>query len=360
MKPHRHDPRRLRDALLLTALLVAASLGCGPTVWEPQPDIPAHVEYDTVRIEYGEEDALPETPEGMVQQALVGDASAIATLTQETVANTNLAIYKQLTFIEEIKQYPPTSFDNEEGWWEWVSLPTAERYTRVRIERVEQLETDDPDAVERLRYELFHGLSAEDNEKILDGEFTRFERNGDRQQGFGILRLYFDRLRRYDDTAPRGVMRISFRSNGQVRQVRVGLFRAFQFSGQEALNAIYRYEQLPDGQGRLQYFGRGSINGDREREFLSISSAWTARRAGFASIRATGGSLRLDEMRLAQCWDEEGIVTFSNTDPDVPSLEGGTREDCAPPLRSLDFEPPVYAAPEEADPAIPAAHPDEQ
>ena len=51
---------------------------CGPLVTEPMPDIPETVEYDTVRIEYGDDDLL----EASTAQMLIGDVSPIANITQ--------------------------------------------------------------------------------------------------------------------------------------------------------------------------------------------------------------------------------------------------------------------------------------
>ncbi len=53
------------------------------------------------------------------------------------------------------------------------------------------------------------------------------------------MRIYFDDLRRYDPDVPYGVMRMAFRSNGSVRQVRIGLFRSFAFSAQRRTTASW-------------------------------------------------------------------------------------------------------------------------
>lgn len=344
---------------VVVAALLASILGCVSQgdAWEPKPDVPAHVEYDTVRIDYGEPEAMsPEAgpDEGMVQQPLVGDPSALAALTRETVERTNQLISEQIVRLEQVKALEPTDFDNGQGWWEWETAPwRRDGYTRLVIRR-QPLPEASPEALEALSYELWTGRSAEDNVLALDGEFVRFPDRDGVQQGYGILRFYFDALRIYNPDAPPGAMRIAFRSRDRVRQVHVALH---QMSTEDTwrTNALYQYEALPDRRGRFRYFGRANVDASGRSERLHVQAAWMPNRRGRVVARAEGGSLRR-ELRIHQCWDIQGVNVFTRTEPSLEQLEGGERDACAGPLLELDLEPPIYRDPGDADPAIPGPH----
>ena len=64
----RHRQRSWLPILVCTLAGGWALLACGPGVWEPVPDPPQHIKYDTVRIEYGEgDDRLDPTQEDFEQ-----------------------------------------------------------------------------------------------------------------------------------------------------------------------------------------------------------------------------------------------------------------------------------------------------
>lgn len=349
-------------AATIGVVVFACALACSPSgdggVWEPEPDIPATVEYDTVKIEY-EEEVLEAMEQRLRQQAMVGDMSEMAQITRGTADSMNLSVSRVFRLIEEIKKLRPTSFDNDAGFWEWETPEGSEDYVRLVINKRDPASIQDPMILEAFDYQLFFGVSAQDNRLIYDGDFANFGGERATQQGMGIVRIYFDDLRRYDPDVPYGVMRMAFRSNGSVRQVRIGLFRSFAFSAREKLNALYEYTDLPDGTGRMNYIARENITGDQRKELLSISAAWTPEASGYASVRATEGSIPIEEVVYNECWDELGVTTYVEATPDEFAREGGSLQDCPMQLRDLSLDAQVYVEPEEEDPALPDAHPAE-
>ena len=349
------------------ALWAILACGGGGKNWEPVPDPPQHLEYDTVRIEYGEDDQLDPGADGMqtVQQPLVGDPSDIASFTLNTIAGTNSAFLSILGLIDAIKEADVTAYNSdtrtfiwEYGEWgenkdNWLKLVVVERDTEARTNKDQLRESH--------TFELYFGKSAEDNALVADGEFDLFEGTstvGERQNGEGILRIYFNNKRLYDQDSPQGIMRIAFRSKNGVRQVRTGFFKTNLNSPDRQLNTIYEYSQFADKRGRFRFFGNTNINEGPRREFVSVNAAWSGDRDGLVAVRATDGNLD-GEFLFRQCWDPELVVTYMETQPSVPELEGGSKEDCAPGLRALMLEAPMYSDAPEQDPGIPNPHPEE-
>lgn len=348
-----------------------ALFACGPSTWEPVPDPPQHIKYDTVRIEYGEGDDVLDPTESdfeEVQQKLVGETSEIANFTLDTIAGTNKAFYSVLDLVDRLKKFKYT-YDRDTLTYTWEGRGKQGNYMRLEVRARAVGSSDGLSGIaepnphgdkvdESHTFALFYGTSVDDNELVADGEFERFVGvdAGGRQQGEGILRIYFDNRRLYDSTSPRGVMRIAFRSNNGVRQVRTGFFRTYLNSPEQMLNTVYEYEQFADSQGRFRFFGNQNIDGQSKREFVSVNAAWTRERDGIAAVHATGGNLGDQQMLFRQCWDSELIPTFMVTRPSNPDIEGGSKEDCDPALVDLMLEAPAYVDVPEQDPGIPEPH----
>lgn len=351
-------------ALLLVSLVVlGVALACGGT-FEPTPDIPEHVEYDTVRIDYGAGDGLEPMSEGTRTQELVGEASPLAGLTRETVAFTNNLLADQFKLINDIKANPVTEYTD--GRWIWETREVRKDYARFEIVEIKS-PTSQEKIVGAYAYLLYIGKSKNDNALVYSAEFYQFDQArqlSNAQQGYGVVRFFFNALRRYDPSAPLGNIRIAFRARNNVRQVRVNFNGIRQRLGDERLRALYQYTQLPDNQGRMTYFGFGDYSNDGEPyEFLAAQAAWTSNQEGHVAASVSGGSL--DEslpnnrLILRECWDMAGITRFARSQPSIPDYEGGQLEDCAIALQTVELSPPQYQATEDVDPELPPAHPQE-
>lgn len=344
-----------RNLLLFTVALAACGgPGIGPVVTEPMPDIPETVEYDTVRIEYGDDDLIE--ADNNTASMLVGDVSGIAGIAQGFVAGTNIIIATQIAFVEGIMDTRPTDYDD--GVWTWTNLANrgfAEHYFRFRITQI-----DDND----FTYELEIGETRDTLLEVFSGEFRPRQRFNGRQRGMGILRYNFTNLAEVDPTStPRqGRVVIAFRAIGGVRQVRVASFDLLEAGEIEPGSAQWDYVELADDTGRFRFGAEMDfLNDNAPLEELTIDTVWSRDQAGRALASLTGGSLDINEVLLHECWDEAARTTFADATPDLDGVpyEDGTEADCDPALLEFDLDPPESAIPQ-TDPEIPPPHPDEE
>lgn len=353
--PHLKLTARHASAAALTALLITA-LACigGPSI-DPEPDIPEHVEYDTVRVDYGEDDQLEVTTDGTRAQPLVGDRSRIAEFAREQIRLTNAVLYTNLQTVDQITSTPPTRTDD--GVWVWETTRAGrarDRYARFEMVR-RAVEPGEAQAQGSHSFALHYGDAKDSAVQLMDGTFTTFGRDGARQQGIGVIRLNLSGMRRFDPSIATGELRLAFRSSGGARRVRTGYFGVRQRLDDEPLQAIYEYTQRADRSGDFTFFGRTDALGDgRPYEQLSARARWDATSAGRVFARLEGGSLPNNEWLIDQCWDDAQVVTYMRTAPQRPDADGGTPQSCPAGLRELSDAPPQYAAPATtADPPIP-------
>ncbi len=339
-----------RQDLLIPLVLLA---GCGPiggpVVTEPMPDIPETVEYDTVRIEYGDDDLLTASA-----RALVGSPSLLALVSQQFVRGTNGILRAQLALIAAVTRTRPTDYDD--GVWSWdnaASRRAPELFSRFEIQEVE------PGAY-TYRWRL--GETESDLLEVFSGEFHPRQRFNGRQRGLGMLQFNFSNLRQLDPDADpsAGRVAIAFRSVGGIRQVKVASFDLVTEEQPAPRNGQYEYVEFADGAGRFQFGAETDfLNDGVPLEKLSIDAVWTESAAGRALASLTGGSLMVNEVLLHECWDGGARTTFADATPDLAiPYEDGESSACDGRLFDIELEPPDVVVPQ-TDPAIPAAHPDE-
>ena len=342
----------------LAAWCMTWCASCGVGVINPMPDIPEVVEYDTIRIEYGTDDGVEATQEDELTRvsALLGERSEIAALTFTAVSNTNRLIYGILARVGEVVVTEPTDYADEVWIWE-ANRPSRGEYVKFSLERLDTIEADG--AVDAVRFRLDYGTSRMNSAKIYDGEFYTFGRDPEgRQRGAGILRFYFDEIHRFDPDSTEGTMKLAFRVNGGVRQIRANLLGVRDANiPPEPIDASYGYLQLPDGYGRLGYLARGDAFGrDGVDELSSVDAAWAPDQRGHAAALIRGGSLGEREVDRRQCWDRDQLTTFQLTQP-ARDDDGGDESACDPALLGLELEPPGFERPASNDPPIPSRHP---
>ncbi len=340
-------------ALIACVFLAVLATGCGPMTTEPVPDIPQTVEYETVRIEYGEDDLIASTGQSALTQALVGDPSFLAALTKQTVRGTNSVIRDHFRLVEVITTFPPTR--QQDNFFVWESREARDNgvnYLRFVIEDLGD---------ETYRYVLTGGPTEETAQDLFGGEFTNFGRRDGRQQGFGKIYLDFDAIGDADPSAnvTAGKVVIAFRSANLVRQVRTGFYEVVN-QGAPPTSAIFEYTQFENGAGHFTYFSRANFLGDGEPlEFLGIRSAWNADLEGRAVARVSQGSLEINEVLFNECWDSNAATTYANSTPDFPDYEDGDASACVRLARPFDETPPIYRDPGNNEPQVPNAHPEE-
>lgn len=357
-----HTPKLIALIAVLSALVIGSILACGGT-FEPTPDIPEHVEYDTVRFEYGEGDGLSaQSADGTMRaQPLIGQPSFLARMTFDTVSFTNQILQDQFKLVEDIKRYPVTRY--EDGKWIWESQDARDGYIRFEIVTLQKPAALQDELNSAYGYLLYVGNNKSDHALVYSAEFYQFDQRrerGNAQRGFGHVRFFFDALQKYRPDSPHGTLRIAFRSRNLIRQVRVNFNGVRERVGDERLRALYQYTQLADNQGRMTYFGRGDYKKDGEPyEFLGAHAAWSAEQEGHVAASISGGSLEIERILLRECWDMAGDTVFARSQPNIPDYEGGQLEDCALGLQTVEVSAPEYTDPGDVDPEIPGRHPQE-
>jgi hypothetical protein len=340
-----------RGLVMMTALVGSS---CGGLVTDPMPDIPEQIEYDTVRVNYGEPDA-EDGPLGMRGQALVGSQSGLARTTRDAVRQANELIYAPFALIEQSVQFPPTRYEDEAWIWE-----TSRQAPYMRLElRIASAAQQIANAELTTVYTLYYGASATDARPFFEAIFGRFPRRLGRQQGAGLLRINFDALRAYKQDAPRGDVRIAFRVSGGVRQVAAAYKEVQRAEDIEPLSSEQRYVELPGGQGQLEFAAKDDwLKDGAPLELMIARSRWTRQRAGRIAARLQGGSLALTDLVLEQCWDADSVSVYERSRPMIMDFGGGDEADCARAL-TIDQAPDRPRA-FNGDPDIPARHPSEE
>lgn len=328
-------------------LLLAAGLsGCGPIATEPMPDIPQTVDYETVRLEYGEDDLQGSGHMGMV----VGESSEIAALTRLVISQTNAVLRDHLNVISFVRRFPPTV--QQEDLWIWRSTTASGRHRELLLRRIDD---------ETLEYEFSAGPDLSDLTLFGHGTLLSIEGTGSEQTGSGILHLDFDAKRSVagqETNFPPGRMALAFRTQADVRQIEVAFFDVVWNEGGQAIDTLYSYVQLPDKSGFFDYHTLADFRQTGPPlEQLSVSVAWEATRAGRAAARIDDGGMVLPSLFVEQCWNTTQVVTYALSTPTIPTYDGGAIDDCAPGLQPLDVIAPDFAVPPEDGPPIPGPHP---
>ena len=337
---------------LVAAALLALLAGCSGTNVEPVPDIPETVEYDTVKMEYGDDDGVaPEEdrPMGTQKQMMVGARSQIALFGKATVFRTNVFMYYVFWLMDQVTQHRPTFREGDK--YIWVGFPSG-KYVRFEAW---------PTGENSYGYHMQYGNSRTDSAELFSGTFTRLAPDSDIQQGFGRLNFELDTAKKYGDGKSEGTLTVAFRRRGGVRQVRAQYTDFIGENDEKPLDARNRYTQIDGDKTRFAFFGRKNFHdaedGEEEKEeFFSIDAAWLADRRGRTAAKVEEGNLD-QPIEVDQCWDGSETVVWEDSTPDLPG-EGGAKSDCAEPLRDLEMSAPTYEEPN-GPPAVPAPHPEE-
>lgn len=345
--PMRRPTDHIPGLAVATAIVVLGNLaGCGGQTVEPMPDIPEKtVEYDTVKLEYGEEDGVQKKKSQPVRQAMVGEKSGLALLSRATVFRTNVLMWYVFWLKRQVlKQRPKAHDEDEYVWWGW---PNG-KFVRFRV----RLTGEDSHS-----YKMWFGDSRQDNAELFRGTFTLLSEEGEKQQGYGRLHFNWDTAHEYTDEKTQGKMTIAFRSRNNVRQVRVMYDKFKGKDAEKPIDAINRYVQLSSGRTRFKFFGRSDyeqeMNEPKKKEFFSVDAAWLGDKRGRIAGRIGDGNLDMP-FRIGQCWDESEKVVWEKRSAPFKGEEGDKAK-CAARLKTLKMDPPTYSKPD-GPPAVPEPH----
>lgn len=337
---------------LVCLALVAGLAGCGKTAEEQETEEfrAAMVSKQDVTMTY---DAS-----GSRSSGLNGQLSPVAALTADTVVKTNLFLGGHIALMRHIVSLPPSLAEQGHRVWEGTHDGF---FVRVDVTR------EDAPRGERFDYAMSARRADDDAAQMLtifDGHVVRIDTRPDSDhQGWGVVRYYFDNYNTLrPDAQIGGTARAAFRRVGKVRQVRVRLVGVETPDRPDFPQAAaYDYVLLPNRAGRLEWFARADFNqdGGQPLEDLAVHSFWRADLSGAGVAWASGGTLDVDYLRDAECWNARLQKSYSRLSSPDGDITDGDRASCV--HNTDDLEPPAFqdSLPDE-DPQIPAAHPDEQ
>lgn len=350
--------------LLGSLMLLTNCGGGGDTTTRPRPEMPQTVNYDTVKLTYGQDDGVDRGRQYLRRQPMIGESSEVASLTRETVFGTNQSLVVAFDLMERARDEQPNRPSDDVWLWQTTT-------SRGALElKVTQTGAD------QYRHELSVGSGLDSLQVAVSGFFESLAEASDIQQGEGLLRFDFGALSEYGVTDSQGKARISFRRNGGVKQVRV-MFINFEgeFTDQP-LRSRNEYVQLPDGDTRFRFFGRADILdvspgrgqgggtggggpvGEATKELLQIEAAWQPDTQGKAAIEAKGASVGQPHL-LDVCWNTSQTLVWATSSPEITGYAGGDKSKCADGLADMELEPPQVVTPPEGDPDVPEEHPEE-
>lgn len=289
---------------------------------------------------------------------LNGQLSGIAALTAGTVVKTNLFLGGHIALMRFIVSLPPQVVETDHRVWQGthdgffiqVDVTRSDAPRGTRFDYAMKARPADDDSAPMLT--------------IFDGFVVRIEtRPNSDHQGWGIVRYHFDNYNALKpDAQVGGTARLAFRRVGHVRQVRV---RLIDIKTPKDPNfppaAAYDYVLLPNHAGRLKWFARADFNKDGQQplEDIAVNSYWRSDLSGAGVGWASGGTLAVDYVRDAECWNTHLQKTYSMVSSPDGDVHDGDRASCA--QNTDDLEPPTYQdSLADEDPALPTADPNEQ
>ena len=285
------------------------------------------------------------------------EISGIAALTADTVVSTNRFLRGHLQIMRLIVSLPPVVVEENRRVWEGSD---DEVFIRVEVNR------SDAPRGSRFDYQMNARPAGDDSADMLtifDGYVVRIDPRPDHDnQGWGVVRYHFDNyntLRPAEQVGGKG--RLAFRRVGDVRQVRVHLIGVNTPDHPNFPDAAaFDYVLLPDRAGRMKWYAKADFNQDGAQplEDIAVHSYWRGDLSGAGVAHASGGSLEVEFLRSAQCWNQRFRKTYELASWPSGHSEDGNRAVCVQDIDQL--EPPAHQDQlADEDPEIPPAHPAE-
>ena len=120
----------------------------------------------------------------------------------------------------------------------------------------------------------------------------------------GEFAIAFDTMQELDPNVRLGGVFVSEYDVDEEGVTATALFSGFREDGSEAIDALYAYDQVHDGDGAMDLGWLADIDGSGDDEQYIVRSRWTAEGAGRADAYLTGGSLGEVVFNESECWDE--------------------------------------------------------
>lgn len=358
--------RRQCALSLCVALLLAGSPACffQDETSDPVPDWPYDDDGDdapdlraalllpeTVEGDYNGEGRISSSPEGTVEQPLVGENAVLRRPLVDSLITTNLLTGPALRlFNRQARNFSPTVSTPELAIWQIEDEGVIFTLTISK----------EPSGPEQWNYTWLvkpqNGLDR--LERVVMNGFYRPDAEGaeGRQTGSGLIYFNYDAFRFLPQISgrPEGIGLMAFRREGDGALKLNLVFQDFKATAlSRPLSARYQYRINADRSGEGRYvLVDGFLTQENNPYRLGVNTVWLADGAAKSRallVRQNGDTA----VTLDECWDAEGKQVWIQWDPEI-ELSDGQESSCSGDLPDLDLEEPDTSATDpDEEPTIP-------
>ena len=265
-------------------------------------------------------------------------------LTAQVTEDVNGMIGTVLGMVDEITDSEPTAFDETEEVAIWGPFgsdnPLEPNLFSLIVEHDSESDTYNWAIVARPK-------SGEDgDEQAIVAGFV--ESGATEEASSGMFAMDFNAIYELDPTSDvtSGEFVSAYDVSSDGVEASAG-FHDFSMDGENAVNALYHYEQLPGGEGLMDLaFEDDLIPGPDGVEISIIRSRWMADGAGRSDIYVIEGDLDDTVATASECWDEAFSAVYYTDN--ITGGEAGDASACA------------YAEPEYNEEDLPAEDPESE
>jgi len=218
-------------------------------------------------------------------------------LTARVTDDVNAMIALPLILVDVITQYPPSEINDEQNHAVWGPYSDA----LDPVETVLHIERHDDGAHEW--YFVQKPKNADDAE-YTDVIRGTVDAGSTRDVHSGTFAIAFDAMHELDPNVGLEGIFVSEYAVDEDGVSATALFSEFSEGGSEAIDALYAYDQIHDGEGAMDLGWLADLDGNGDDETHIVRSRWTYVGAGRSDAYLTGGSLGDVVFTESECWDE--------------------------------------------------------
>lgn len=218
-------------------------------------------------------------------------------LTARVTDDVNAMIALPLVLVDVITDTPPNEISEEGDHAVWGPYGDA----LDPVETVLHIEHAEGDSWEW--YFVQKPKNADDSE-YTDVIRGTVDAGSTREAHSGTFAIAFDVMQELDPNVGLGGIFVSEYAVDETGVAATALFSEFSEDGSEAIDALYSYDQIHDGEGAMDLGWLGDIDGNGDDEQHIVRSRWTDLGAGRSDAYLTGGSLGDILFTESECWDE--------------------------------------------------------
>lgn len=367
-----------KNILVLVGILGAVALvGCGETgsssqelaTGENAEFVAAIPSAEMMALEMQEGSASQQQGLAVAQQGLADPSGNLRMHTQEVMQTVNQLIQtthaRMDRMAEEVE--PQTIELNNRTCKQWVDdgARATWRMTACRVER------------EATRFTVLvegRPLESTDNADFVPailGESWRLERHEGQRRSRGRMAYNLDNIAQLRGANFGGKLAIGYHAAGPARQLNLGMRDVTAEAFAQPLNARYAFKHALGRGGSFRYLtyrdlltedgsGELTFGQDGTSELGRAAVAWSTQGAARTAFAICGGTVGQRCIRMHQCWEADGEVTFEEVIDGDPNWEPASCrevfEDITRPPAEGDVAPPAESGgePEVEIPAEPS------